>query len=204
MGLLSSTVSVTRYQVKGEPENPVLESVYKGLTKNAIKEIDDDSVEKGVGWTSFENPYTPDFEGSSFVIGTYLVFSMRIDKKSIPPKVIKKHYTLEMASQLKKTGRKYLSRNEKKTLKENVINVLSLRTPATPNIYDIIWNLEESWLWFFSNLKTANEELETLFSKSFKLSLIRLFPFTTADLMPNLSQAKRDVLSKLSPTTFTE
>ncbi|MDL1969028.1 MAG: recombination-associated protein RdgC [Deltaproteobacteria bacterium] len=204
MGLLSSSVSVTRYKVKGNLEKPVLEKVYNGLIQNAIPEIDDDHLEKIVGWTSFENPYVPAFEDSSFVIGPYLVFSMRLDKKSIPPKVIQKHYAIEMAKQLEKSGRQYLSRNEKKSIKDHVIDVLSLRIPATPNIYDLIWNMEESWLWFFSNLKAANEEFETLFSKSFKLSPIRLFPYTTANLMSGLSDADQDLLLQLSPTKFTE
>ena len=204
MGLLSSSVSVTRYIVEGKLETPVLEKIYMGLIQNTIKEIDDDPSEKIVGWTSFENPYIPDFEGSSFVIGPYLIFSMRLDVKSIPPKVIKKQYTIEMARQLERSGRKYLSRNEKRSIKENVKNALCLRIPATPKIYDLIWNVEESWLWFFSNPKAANEELETLFLKSFNLILIRLFPFTTADLKSGLSSTGRDLLLKLAPTKFTE
>ncbi|MBN1932849.1 MAG: recombination-associated protein RdgC [Desulfobacterales bacterium] len=204
MGLLSSTVSMTRYKVEGKLEQPIIENIAKRLKNNAISETDDDVSEKVVGWTSFENPFKPNFEGSSFVIGTHLIFSMRIDKKSIPSKLIKKHYTLEMAKQLIESGRQYLSRNEKKLIKEHVINVLGLRIPATPNIYDLIWNYEESSLWFFSNLKNPNEELETLFSKSFNLNLIRLFPFTMADMTMGLSDSDRDAVSKLSPTKFTE
>jgi len=204
MGLLSSSTSVTRYIVNGKLETSVLEMIYAGLTKNTIKNIDGDPSEKIVGWTSFENPYIPNFEGSSFVIGPYLIFSMRLDVKSIPPKVIKKHYTIEMARQLERSGRKYFSRNEKRSIKDNVKNALCLRIPATPRIYDLIWNVEESWLWFFSNLKAANEELETLFIKSFNLTLIRLFPFTTADLKSDLSDSDRDLLLKLEPINFAE
>ncbi len=204
MGLLSSSVSITRYKVEGKIEKPVLETVANGLKKNAIQEIDDDVSEKAVGWTSFDKPFKPDFEGSSFVIGTHMVFSLRIDKKTIPQKIVQKHYNMEMAKKLAESGREYLSRNEKKLIKEHVLNTLSLRIPATPNIYDLIWNYEESSLWFFSNLKAANEELETLFSKSFKQNLIRLFPYTTADLLAGLSDTDRDVLSKLSLATFME
>lgn len=204
MGLLSSSVSITRYKVEGKLEEPVLENVAKGLRENAIIEIDNDISEKAVGWTSYENPFNPDFEGVSFAIGAYLIFSLRIDKKAIPPKIIKKHYTMEMAKQLSESGREHLSRNEKKAIKERVVNDLSLRIPATPGIYDLMWNYEEAVLWFFSNQKAANEELETLFSKSFKLTLIRLFPYTIADLMSGFSDAERGVLSELSPTKFTE
>jgi DNA recombination-dependent growth factor C len=129
---------------------------------------------------------------------------MRLDKKALPPKVIKKRSTIEMARMLERSGRAYLSRNEKQTLKEDVAQQLSQRIPATPNVYDLIWNLEDSWLWFFTNLKAANEELETLFQKSFNLRLIRLFPYTTANMAAGLSDAQQDLLDQLTPTHFVE
>ncbi|MEE8399746.1 MAG: recombination-associated protein RdgC [Desulfobacterales bacterium] len=204
MSLLSSSVSVTRYIVDGTLEKPVLDRIYNGLTQNVIQEIDGDQQEKTAGWTSFEHPYLPDFEGSSFSIGTYLVFSMRLDKKSIPPQTIKKRSAIEMAKILAKSDRSHLSRNEKKTIKEHVMHELSRRIPATPQVYDVIWNLEDSWLWFFTNLKAANEELEALFQKSFNLRLIRLFPYTTADRIAGLSDANRDRVNQLTPTHFME
>ena len=202
MGLLSSIGSLTRYKVEGKLEKPVLETVAAGLRQNSISEIDEDVSEKAVGWTSFSQPFAAKFEGSSFVIGAYLIFSLRIDKKSIPPKVIKKHIAMEMAKRLAESGRAYLTKEEKNLVKDHVMDVLSLRIPSTPNIYDLIWNLEEGWLWFFSNMKNANEELETLFIKSFKLSLIRLFPYTMAGLTAGLSDSEKDILNQLSFTHF--
>jgi len=204
MSILSSSVSVTRYIVKGTLEKPVLDTIYEGLTRNVIQDIDGDQAGKAVGWTSFDSPYIPDFEGSSFSIGTYLVFSMRLDKKAIPPKIIKKRSTVEMARMMADSGRSYLSRNEKRALKEHVTDELSRRIPATPHVYDLIWNLEDARLWFFSNLKAANEALETLFQKSFDLRLIRLFPYTTAEMTAGLSDAQKDLLDRLTPTHFVE
>jgi len=202
MRLLSSSVSITRYRVKGEMQGPLINTIMEGLNKNAIIEIDNEPMGKTAGWTSFDNPYLPDFGTSSCVIGAYFVFSLRIDKKNIPSKIIKKYYTLEVAKKLAGSGREHLSRNEKKDIKEHVTNALILRIPATPNIYDIIWNYEESSLWFFSNQKAANEDLETLFSKSFRLSLIRLFPYTMADLSAGLTDGARDLLLTVSRTKF--
>ena len=203
MGLLSSSVSITRYKVEGQVEGPILETVSDGLKKNCITEIDDDASEKTIGWTSFDQPFKLDFEGSCFVIDTYLVFSLRIDKKTIPPKIIKKQYAMDASKRLAESGRNYLSRDEKRDIMDHVTNVLSLRIPATPNVYDLIWNYEDASLWFFSNLKSANEELESLFLKSFNLTLIRLFPYTTACSMKDISDTERDFLSRLMPTKFT-
>lgn len=204
MGLLSSSVSITRFKVQGKLEQPVMENLIAGLKKNAIREIDGDPADKAVGWTSFENPYQPDFESDSLSIGTQWIFSLRIDKKKIPLKIVQKICAQETLKKLKESGRDFLPRSEKKLLRENVLQALSLRIPATPHIYDLIWNHEDGSVFFFSNLKEANQELETLFAKSFQLTLIRLFPFTLADLNAGLDAAERDVLSKLTPTRFNE
>ena len=202
MSLLSATVSITRYNVEGKLKAPVTETVAAALKKNAISEIDDQSAERVSGWTSFEKPYQPDFRGSNFVYAAYLVFALRIDKKTIPAKLIQKHFTIESARRLAESGRQYLSRNEKQTIKDHVVEALYLKVPAVPHVYDIIWNYEESVLWFFSNLKAANEELETLFLRSFKLTPIRLFPYTAAQFSSDLSNTEKDILLKLEPTSF--
>ena len=204
MGLLSSTVSIMRYKVEGRIEEPVFENVAKGLKKNVINDIDKEAEEKAVGWTTLENPYSPDFANRLFVIDTYLAFCLRIDKKTIPSKIIAKHFAKECAKRLAESGREYLARTEKKLIKDQVIDSLALRIPATPNIYDLLWNNEEGWLWFFSTQKSANEDLETLFQNSFKLRLIRIFPYTMADLLSGLSEGQKNLLNQLTPTHFTE
>lgn len=202
MSILSSTVSITRYKVQGKISAPIIDNISHGLKSNTILEIDNQISDKAIGWTSFDKPFQPDFDGSSFVYGNYFVFALRIDKKNIAAKVLKKHYTIEVAKRMADSGRDFLSKNEKKLVKEHVISGLSLRIPATPNVYDLVWNYEDSMIWFFSNLKAANEELETLFSKSFNLSLIRLFPYTAAQLSADLSDSQLDELQKISPTQF--
>jgi DNA recombination-dependent growth factor C len=202
MGVLSSSVSITQYRVAGSIENSFMETVTDALKNNTIREIDNEPEDKSVGWTDFQSPFTPDFEGSSFMYGTHLVFSLRIDKKTIPSKVIAKHLKMAISKRLEKSERETLHKNEKSEIKDEVLRRLFLRMPATPNIYDLIWNYEQKILWFFTSLKAANEELETLFSKSFKLSLIRMFPYTAASLACDLKDAQKDQLEKLSPTTF--
>ena len=204
MGIFSSSVSITQYHVEGKLQEPILETVANGLKKQAVEEIDNESSDKAIGWACFDDPFITDFNQSPFLIGTHLVFSMRIDKKSIPAKVVQKHYSLEMKKRLKNSGREFLSKTEKKEIKDHVLHILNLRIPATPNIYDLIWNYESNTLWFLSNLKGANEELETLFTRSFKLKLIRLFPYTMAALTSPLSDMEKDAVSQLTPTRFTE
>ncbi len=202
MGILSSTISLVLYKVEGELPKPLMETVGKSLTDNAVYDIDGETLDKCIGWTSFFSPYNPEFEGSSFSIGTHFVFSLRLDKKAIPSKVVKKQFDINSAKRLAETGQEFLTKLEKNTIKEQVVSSLSIKIPATPNIYDVVWDYENSLVYFFTNLKTANEEFETIFSKSFKLRLIRLFPYTYADLNSNLSDEKKDLLSKLENSSF--
>ncbi len=202
MGLLSSSVSVSRYKVNGRIENSVIEKIIFGLKKNVIQDIDGEDANTVVGWTDFDDPFQPKFESSSLIVGPYLIFSMRMDKKIIPAKVVQKNFAIECAKRLVHNAKAFLSRNEKKEIKEQVVRKLTLRIPATPNVYDAVWSHEQESLWLFTHLKSACEAFETLFLKTFDLSLIRLFPFTMADLVSGLETVQRDTLCRLTPTRF--
>ena len=202
LGILSSSVSITRYKVEGTLKTPVMETVLSGLKKNTIEEIDQEVVESAAGWTSTQQPFFPDFEGSSFVVGTYFVFSLRIDTKRVPSKTIQKYVAIETKKKLMESDREYLAREEKKRIKDHVTNMLYRRIPAVPGIYDIIWNQEAGSVWFFSNMKSVNETVETLFLKSFNLTLIRMFPYTSALYDADVSDTQTDALAAVTPTNF--
>ena len=182
----------------GKIEEPLLDTIAAGLKKNTIADIDDNPSEQAVGWASFQDPFKTNFEGSSFMLGTSIVFALRIDKKSIPSKMVQKHVAKESARRLEELGRDFLSSNEKRAIKDLVLNRLNLKMPSTPNIYDIVWQYEDGELWFLSNLKSANEELETLFIKSFGVRLVRAIPYTMAAMDKQMTADKLDQLNRLS------
>lgn len=204
MGIFSSTISLTRYRVKGEFSGSPIEQVEEGLRRHKISDIDNEAQDMAVGWTSLEKPYAPDFTSSSFVIGNLFAFALRMDKKSIPAKVVKQQCAVEADKRLRESGNEFLSRNELKQIKEHVTNVLSIRMPPVPNVFELLWNYEEKTLWFFSTQKAANEELETLFLKSFHMHLIRLFPYTITEFTHNLTDSEKDKLAQLKPANFME
>ena len=114
------------------------------------------------------------------------------------------HLDIEEKRRLKESDREFLSKNEKKQVKEDVKAMLLARVPSVPHVFDLIWDYEKQRVWFYSTQKAANEELESLFLKSFNISLIKLFPYTLADTELGLSEQEKDLLMKLSPALFME
>jgi DNA recombination-dependent growth factor C len=202
MGLLSSSQSVSRYRVEGDLEDSILDTVRNGLKSGAITTIEDEYAEVTTGWTPYESHFDPDFEKHSFTFGTCFLFCLRIDRKSVPAKAVKKHTVMEMAKKLKETGREFLSKNEKTDIRDAVVEKLMRRMPSIPSVYDVLWIPEERSLLFFATQKAANEELETLFTRSFKRKLIRLFPFTMAETHTGFSSLDRDKTAALAPVRF--
>lgn len=179
MGLISGPITTTRYKLGAELSD---ERIIDGIKKFRFPEIDDPFAEYISGWTSAENNFLPDFEKLSnpLLSYAYIVLSLRIDKKIIPASVIKKNVVLESARRLKESGKKFLSKAEQKEIKEQVTNLLAGKMPLKPEIHDVLINLDDGTVTIFSGSKSVCDEFETLFAKSFGVSLIRLFPFTLA------------------------
>lgn len=202
MGLLSGSVSITRYRIEGQVPEDLVEAVKTGLKGHRYPELEDETSEFISGWTSFSNQFSSDFDNEKFQVMQYFVFALRIDKKSVPSKAVKKHVAIESAKRLSGSEKTFLTKAEKKEIKESVIATLMTRVPSKPDMYDVVWDIEKNEVWFLSGLKAAGEELETLFSKSFGLRLVRLFPYSIAELCCDFSAAEKDAFLKLTPTSF--
>lgn len=202
MALISSTHAVSRYHIDGKIEGSILEEVREGLIKNSIPKIESEYDEILAGWTPLESPYNPDFETFSFQFGTYFVFSLRIDKKSIPQKLIQKYIAIEIEKKKEKTGRDFVSKNEKAEIKEHVTDILMHKIPAVPNVYDVLWDYEAASLYLYTTQKAANEFFETIFFKSFNLKPIRLFPYTMIEKKSGFSTQQKDRALSLAPVKY--
>ncbi|MCW7754969.1 recombination-associated protein RdgC [Desulfobotulus sp. H1] len=204
MALLSSSTALTRYRVEGNHENLSLESIRDRVHSNRFPEIEDPAALFTSGWTPFESHYLSDFSEKTIVFGNFILFCLRIDKKAIPSKILKKLVIMETQKRLQESGKDFLSKNEKKALKEDIEASLLLRIPATPSIYDFLWDMEAGEAYFFSSQKAASEEVETLFLKTFERQLIRIFPYTAVMFTKNITDTQKDAFTTLSPVRFSE
>jgi len=203
MGLISSTHSISRYHIEGKIEGSAAEEVRNGLIAYSIPKIESDFDAISAGWTPFESPYNPDFDKFSINFGIYFLFSLRVDKKSIPTRLIQKYMAIEFEKKMEKSGRQFISKNEKTEIKEMVIDLLMHKIPAVPSVYEVLWNYEEQNLYLFSTQKAANELFETIFFKSFKLKPVRLFPYSLVETKSTFSNSDKDRILSLTPLKYT-
>ncbi len=202
MGLISSTHSISRYHIDGKIEGSIISEVRNGLIKHSIPKMESEYDEISAGWAPVESPYNPDFEKFSFQFGTYFLFSLRIDKKSIPAKLVQKYMAIEIEKKKEKSGRDFISKNEKSEIKDMVVDILMHKIPAIPNIYDVLWSYEENNCYLYTTQKAANEFFETIFLKSFNLKPIRLFPYTLVEKKSLFSNSQKDRVLSLAPVKY--
>lgn len=199
MSLTSPSASITRFRVFGELAKPI-ETVLSGLEKFTIdRPIDENDAEERFGWTSAMTPYAPEFEGS-FTIGSFFVFSLRVDKKTVPSKLLKQKINEVLEKKMREREGQPLSKAEIRETKTQVKQMLISSAPFVPNVYDVFWDYEAASLYLLSTSKSVCEKMEDIFSKSFGLRLVQLFPFTIADLTFDLDDSQRKNLHLLQPT----
>lgn len=175
MSILKNTKSVTRFKISDiEMSN---EEILEKLNIYKIKEIKPEE-EFVFGWSSLLDPYDPNFDDMSFMTGNYLTVSMRIDKKSIPAKLVKKEIDKLQKKVLEERCIRKLSRSTKMQIKESVRSNLLTKIQAVPNEYDVVLDFSKNIIYLLSTSKFAREVFEELIKETFNVQIEMTFPFT--------------------------
>lgn len=200
MSILKPTKSITRFDVSGLPDidgQDISETILHMLNAYSIKEMEI-GEEIVWGWTSLLNTYEPVFDDMSFMTGNFVTVGMRVDRKTIPSKVLKKEIYLAEKKVMEEKQIPKIGRAMKVMIKESVTANLLKDTPAVPTSYDIVWNVGDQMIYLFSTQKLAREILEEMIRECFNLELTMLFPFTMAEK----SADEKDIMT-LTQTIFT-
>ena len=201
MSFMGRSSSFVRFTVEGElPDNP-LEFIADRIPSFVFEDIDDNFEEYSVGWVSLLNMFDSAFEYGSHLYGDYVVLSLRVDERKVSPSILKK-FTQKEEERIKKEKQlPKLSRTQRLEIKERIRTELTRKAMPVPAVYDLIWSLSESSLYFFSTNKKAHMLLEDFFRDCFGLVLVLQIPFTTAaQLLTDEDQLAR--LEQIAPEIF--
>ncbi len=183
MGIMSASGSFTRYRIVEDVPKGLWLQIQDRLAEDRFQEIDDTADEFAYGWVSIEDMLDTQWASGTPFKGEYIAFSLRLDTRRIPAAVMKKHYNIalkEAMAKAKEQGRKFVGREAKKELKDNVKLWLLRQTLPVPAVFDVVWNMGSNRILLGSTQNTARTLFEELFTKSFELHLEPLTPYYLA------------------------
>lgn len=201
MSFLTGSSSFVRFSIEGElPDNP-LDFISDRIKSFVFEDIDDNFEEYSIGWVSVLSMFDSAFDYGTHLFGDYVVLSLRVDERKVSPSILKK-FTQKEEERIKKEKQvPKLSRTLKLEIKERIRTELTRKAMPVPAVYDLVWSLGESSLYFFSANKKAHMLLEDFFKDCFGLLLMLQIPYTTAaQLLSDDDQKAR--LEMIAPEIF--
>ncbi len=198
MGLLTGSLSFVRYHVEGEEPDPFWQVIDEKIRLFRFREIEGGSEESAMGWVGLDNLLDSEFAYAAYSVGDYLVLSFRMDKKAIPPALLKKHVMQEEQRIKTSTGRKRISRQELTEIRERMRLKLLTGSFPVPSVYDVCWCISKKWLIFTGTSTKVRGEFENYFKQCFDLELVPRFPWDAYSATDETAQR----LLALEPAIF--
>jgi len=177
MGLLKGSLTFSRYRVKGELPAEFRPFFDRQIKKYAFRDLTASAEEQAFGWTCLENPLDTAFEGGRYCSGDFFYFSLRLDRKSVPPALLRLKCLEEERKSLKDSGRTRLFREQAREIKERVFLHLLTKAHPVPSFYDVCWSVPGGWLLVGSHADRVFEIFEDLFKITFNARLTACLPW---------------------------
>ena len=193
MSFVKASSSFTRFRIIDDISQELWEAIPEKLHQFSFTDIDNTAEERSFGWTNFDDMLDTSWQISPPEKADYLAFSLRLDTRRIPPAVMRKHV------QLAKQGKKFIARERKKELAEQVKLRLMGKFLPIPAEFQIVWNTTTGRVYLASTQQKIIELFLDLFTRSFNIRLEQLQPYNLA-----LSLLGNDVSEKLDALEGTQ
>ena len=203
MSFMKSSVSFTRYRITERIPETLWMDIPAKLRQFAFRDIDDIPEERAFGWTNFDDMLDTEWQQSPPEKADYLAFSLRLETRRIPPAVLKKHTRIAIKAEealIRQQGRKFVPRDRKKELAEQVKIRLMGRFLPIPAEFQVVWNTRTQIIFFASTQDKVKELFLDLFFRTFALHPEQLTPSSLAIHL--LGEGAEKQLDRLSSTTF--
>ncbi len=171
MGLLKGSFTFSRFHVDGQLPQAFLNFINSRIKANAFHDSPKTTEEKRMGWVSLTDILDTHFEKADYALGDYLIFSLRVDRKLIPAKLLKIKLMEEEKRFLAESGKNRINKQLAEGIKDKVRLALLTKLDAVPSFYDVCWSVSKNIIYFSSLSDHVADDFVDLFKKSFSLAL---------------------------------
>lgn len=157
-----------RYRVIDAPSSLDREAALEALSKAAFRHPP--SAATGgeiVGWVSLNNLCITEFTYEDCWYNQYFCFSLRIDNKRLPAKLVRAMLDLRVRDWLAESGREKAPGAVRTEMREQLELELYPRQLPTVAAHDICWDTSTGVLHFFNSSERTNEMFRMLFYRTF-------------------------------------
>jgi len=189
MSILKGSLTFSQYRIEEELPKHFLDFVREKLNSFSFSTLNTAERRKTVGWTSMEDILDTSFQMDRFIKGDFLLFSLRVDQKNIPPSLLKIETMKAEKHCLQETGKDRLYKEQKQDIRDRMQSFLLEKTLAVPSFYDVCWSVSGKWIIFTSLAETACLDFLSSFKDSFgffpiPISAEKLLEVSTAPQTP--------------------
>jgi len=172
MPLLKGAMGATRYRVVNPPAELDRDDLLVRLNDAAFKEpFSQAEAGETIGWVNIHNLCVYQFDPEDTCYTQYLCFSLRVDNKRLPAKLLKARVELDAQAWMRERGADRIPSQVKRELKEQLELQLLPRQLPSVTAHDVCWDLKAHKVWFFSASRKANESFRQRFGQTFNLDL---------------------------------
>lgn len=198
MSFLNASTSFTRFRILDPVPSALWPTIPDKLRQFCFRDIDDTSEERAWGWVCFDDMLDTQWRTAPPEKGEFLTFSLRLDTRRIPAAVIKKYTALSLRDEEernKQQGKKFISRERKKELKEQVKLRLLSRFLPIPAEFNVVWSTTSNMVYFASTQSKMCDLFMEYFTLTFDLHLEAMTPYQlAASMLDENAMSRLDII----------
>jgi len=193
MGLKKGAFSFSRFGVSSPLPSNFADLFHEKIQEFAFRGFFPEHKEKSIGWTGLQDILNTEFAYADHSLGDYRVFSMRIDRKTIPSALLRLRFLETERGMLAEREAKKLYKEEKEALREAIRQDLLKQASPVPALFDVCWSLSRGMIYFSSHSEKILQDFQDFFGETFAMALALHVPWLDA-----LAQSEDGVAEFLS------
>jgi hypothetical protein len=203
VGASKGSVSYTLYRVRGELDRTnlaaalerIIEFRFRGLTPESDSDIEH-------GWCVFDDMLSTEFTIDNILLDSYLRLGLRTDRWSLPGALMKARIEKITQEKLAESKRAKPTKREREEIRALVVAEMKRMSIPSASSVDVIWNLDENTVRFWTQSSTKREVFQELFETTFDAQLVPTSPSVAAlncgmpdELVGNLDGLEQAIFS---------